>query len=81
MTLLDHLPVLVVIIPLMTAPLCVLVDKPRAAWVIALAAAWLSFASAVALALSVAASGTLTYQLGGWPPPWGSTGWRFRSSP
>jgi len=29
--LLDHLPVLVVIIPLMTAPLCVLVDRPRAA--------------------------------------------------
>lgn len=71
MTLLDHLPVLVVIIPLMTAPLCVLVDRPRAAWVIALAAAWLSFASAVALALTVATSGTLTYQLGGWPPPWG----------
>ena len=71
MTLLDHLPVLVVIIPLMTAPLCVLVDRPRAAWFIALAAAWLSFASAVALALTVAASGTLTYQLGGWPPPWG----------
>jgi multicomponent Na+:H+ antiporter subunit D len=70
-TLVDHLPVLVVIIPLMTAPLCVLVDRPRAAWVIALAAAWLSFASAVALALSVATSGTVTYQLGGWPPPWG----------
>ena len=71
MTLLDHLPVLVVIIPLMTAPLCVLVDRPRAAWGIALAAAWLSFAAAIALALEVAASGTLTYQLGGWPPPWG----------
>jgi multicomponent Na+:H+ antiporter subunit D len=70
-TLLDHLPVLVVLIPLMTAPLCVLVDRPRASWIMALAAAWLSFASAIALALTVATSGTLTYQLGGWPPPWG----------
>jgi multicomponent Na+:H+ antiporter subunit D len=70
-SLLDHLPILVVIIPLMTAPLCVLVDRPGAAWGIALAAAWLSFGAAIALALTVATSGTLTYQLGGWPPPWG----------
>ena len=71
MSLLDHLPILVVIIPLITAPLCVLVDRPGAAWGIALAAAWLSFGAAIALALTVATSGTLTYQLGGWPPPWG----------
>jgi multicomponent Na+:H+ antiporter subunit D len=70
-TLLDHLPILVVIIPLLTAPLCVLVERPRLVWGLALVSAWLSFAAAIALALSVAASGTLTYQLGGWPPPWG----------
>ena len=71
MSLLDHLPILVVIIPLMSAPLCVLVDRSGAAWGVALAAAWLSFGAAIALALTVATSGTLTYQLGGWPPPWG----------
>ena len=52
MSLWDHLPVLVVIIPLMAGPLCVLVERPRAAWALALAAAWLSFAVAVALAAS-----------------------------
>ena len=71
MSLWDHLPVLVVIIPLMAGPLCVLVERPRAAWGLALAAAWLSFAVAVALAAQVNATGVISYELGGWAPPWG----------
>jgi multicomponent Na+:H+ antiporter subunit D len=71
MTLWDHLPVLVVIVPLMAGPLCVLVERPRAAWGVALAAAWLSFAAAVGLALQVNDTGTISYQLGGWAAPWG----------
>ena len=50
MSLWDHLPVLVVIIPLLAGPVCVLAERPLAAWGIATAAAWLSFAAAVALA-------------------------------
>ena len=71
MNLWDHLPVLVVIIPLMAGPLCVLVERPAAAWGVALAAAWLSFAAAVALAAQVNATGVISYELGGWAPPWG----------
>jgi multicomponent Na+:H+ antiporter subunit D len=71
MSLWDHLPVLVVIVPLMAGPLCVLVERPRAAWGVALAAAWLSFAAAVALAVQVSDTGTISYELGGWAPPWG----------
>jgi multicomponent Na+:H+ antiporter subunit D len=71
MSLSDHLPVLVVIIPLLAGPLCVLVERPLAAWGVALAAAWLSFAAAVALAVQVNVSGTISYELGGWAPPWG----------
>ena len=71
MTLWDHLPVLVVIVPLMAGPLCVLVERPRVAWGVALAAAWLSFAAAVALAVQVSDTGTISYELGGWAPPWG----------
>ena len=71
MSLVDHLPVLVVIIPLMAGPLCVLVERPRAAWGLALAAAWLSFAAAVALAAQVNGTGVISYELGGWAPPWG----------
>jgi len=71
MSLMEHLPILVVIIPLLAAPLCVLADHPRVAWLVALAAAWLSFAAAIALAAQVSATGTISYQLGGWAPPWG----------
>ena len=71
MTLLDHLPVLAVIVPLLAAPLCVLVDRARPAWLIALAASWWSFGAAIMLLLQVTESGTISYHLGGWPPPWG----------
>jgi multicomponent Na+:H+ antiporter subunit D len=71
LTLFDHLPVLVVLIPLLTAPLCVLVDRPRAVWGLVLLSAWLSFATAIALLIEVTANGTISYQLGGWEPPWG----------
>jgi multicomponent Na+:H+ antiporter subunit D len=71
MNLWDQLPVLVVIVPLMAGPVCVLAERPRAAWGIALAAAWLSFAAAVALAVQVNDTGTISYELGGWAPPWG----------
>jgi len=71
MNLMDHLPILLVIIPLLTAPLCVLVDHPRVSWLLALAASWLSFATAIALAIQVSATGVISYELGGWAPPWG----------
>ena len=48
-----------------------LVERPRAAWGVALAAAWLSFAAAVVLAVQVNDTGTISYELGGWAPPWG----------
>ena len=71
MSLWDHLPVLVVIVPLMAGPLCVLVERPRVAWGVALVAAWLSFAAAVALAVQVSDTGAISYEFGGWAPPWG----------
>ncbi len=71
MSLWEHLPVLVVIVPLLAGPLCVLVERPIAAWGVALVAAWLSFAAAVVLAMQVADTGTISYELGGWAPPWG----------
>ena len=67
----QHLPVLVVIIPLLAAPLCVLLDHPRLAWLAALAASWLSFAAAIGLVMQVSASGPISYLLGGWEAPWG----------
>ncbi len=67
----EHLPLLAVILPLLAAPLCVLVERARAAWLIALSAGWLGLAAAAALLLRVMHEGTLSYHLGGWAPPWG----------
>lgn len=71
MTLLDHLPVLAVLLPLMSAPLCILIDRARAAWLISLLASWLSFAASVLLLIQVSDGSAISYQLGGWAPPWG----------
>ncbi|MGB5200257.1 MAG: monovalent cation/H+ antiporter subunit D family protein [Sedimenticolaceae bacterium] len=71
MTLLDHLPVLVVLLPLFAAPLCVLIDRARPAWLLSLIASLLSLAAAITLLMQVSRSGTIRYQLGGWAAPWG----------
>lgn len=71
MTLFDHLPILVVILPLLSAPLCVLLDRAFAAWLVATAAAWLSFVVAILLLIEVSNGGPISYHLGGWAPPWG----------
>jgi multicomponent Na+:H+ antiporter subunit D len=66
-----HLPALQVIVPLVAAPLTVLLRERRLAFALVLAAAWTAFAIAVALALQVAEAGTLSYHIGSWAPPWG----------
>jgi multicomponent Na+:H+ antiporter subunit D len=68
---LAHLPVLEVVVPLMAAPLTVLVRRSALAWVIAAAACAFSFAAALALTVQVAAHGPISYHIGSWPPPWG----------
>jgi multicomponent Na+:H+ antiporter subunit D len=71
LTLLEQLPILVVVVPLMAAPLCVLVDRPDPAWMVALGAALISLLCAVVLLLQVPDGGAISYHLGGWAPPWG----------
>lgn len=71
MTLADHLPLLAVVLPLLAAPLCVLIGRAGPAWLIALGAGWLGLGAAVALLRQVLVDGTVSYDLGGWPPPWG----------
>jgi multicomponent Na+:H+ antiporter subunit D len=68
---LEHLPVLQIVIPLMSAPVCVLIRRGRAALAYAIAVTWLVFAMAVALLARVLATGTIVYRLGNWASPWG----------
>ena len=71
MSLATHLPALQVVVPLLAAPLTVLVRQRTVAFAIALAASWSALAIAIALWLQVAAGGTVSYAIGNWPPPWG----------
>ncbi|MHC5072953.1 MAG: monovalent cation/H+ antiporter subunit D family protein, partial [Planctomycetota bacterium] len=71
MTLIDHLPILVVIVPLMAAPVGLLIRRPRAVWFVALATTWFCFAASAVIAHQVWTAGTIDYEIGGWAPPWG----------
>ena len=69
--LLANLPALQVVIPLVSAPLCLLLRNPRHAW------AWSSLVSAAVLAVAVMLAhrvyteGTISYAIGAWATPWG----------
>ena len=67
----DHLPALVVVVPLMSAPLCVLLRHAGLAWAIALVASAATFAMAVIMVGQTFGGEPLRYFMGGWPPPWG----------
>ena len=67
----QHLPILQVIVPLLFAPLVVLLQPRGLAWVATTAVCVLSFAIAVNLAILVLVGQTLEYELGGWQPPFG----------
>lgn len=66
-----HLPILQVIVPLMAAPLCLLLSRPRLVWMFALVVSGLAFLISSLLLQQVMTSGTIIYELGGWDAPWG----------
>ena len=66
-----HLPILQVILPLIAAPVCVLLRNGNLAWVFALAVSWVSFVIAILLLSQVMDGSMITYALGDWAPPWG----------
>ena len=71
MSLAQHLPALQVVLPLISAPLAVLLRRGGLAFAIVTAAAWAAFAVAIALWIQVATGGTVSYHIGHWEPPWG----------
>ena len=67
----QHLAVLPIIVPLVGAPVCLLVRRRRLVMGLAIALTWVVFALSVALLARVLESGTIRYFLGGWAPPLG----------
>lgn len=66
-----HLPILQVAIPMLAAPLAVLLRHGGFAFAIVTAGAWAAFAAAIGLWLQVGEVGVISYHIGSWPPPWG----------
>lgn len=66
-----HLSVLQVIIPLIAAPICLLLRKSELAWAFATLVAFMTLAVSVALLSQVMQTGPVSYELGGWDAPWG----------
>lgn len=71
MKLLEHLPALQVVLPLVCGPLIVLVRRQRLAWLLATGVSWTCLAIAITLAARVVEAGPISYAIGNWPPPWG----------
>ncbi len=68
---LDHLPALQVVLPLVAAPLIVLVRHRGFAWLVTTVVSYCCLVIAVLLASRVADGGAISYAIGSWPPPWG----------
>ena len=66
---LEHLPALQVVLPLVAAPLIVLVRSRRFAWLATTLVSYLSLLFSVQLFWRVAKSGPVSYAMGSWPPP------------
>ncbi|MEH6627646.1 MAG: monovalent cation/H+ antiporter subunit D family protein [Motiliproteus sp.] len=71
MNIFQQLPLIVVILPLLAAPLCVLLGRGSAAHAVAVVVTGINVLAALALLEQVSATGTVRYFFGGWPPPWG----------
>ena len=67
----DHLPALQVVVPLICAPLCVLLRPGRAAQAAAALGAGVCLLIAALLLDRVLEKGAFSYALGGWAAPWG----------
>ncbi len=67
----SHLPVLQVALPLIAAPICVLLRRPGLAWAFATLVSWALFAISILLLIRVMSDGVISYHLGGWAPPFG----------
>lgn len=67
----EHLPILQVLVPLLGAPLCIIVRNPRMVGLFALSISTITFLVSCSLLQQVLQNGTIIYELGGWAAPWG----------
>lgn len=66
-----HAPILAILIPLLGAPICALLRGENFPWAFTTILSALSLALSVELLFLTAEVGRISYEIGGWPPPWG----------
>ena len=67
----DHLSLLLVVIPLFAAPIVAVLPRGRLPWLVTLAVALVCVVFASMQLWAVVHNGVISYELGGWAPPWG----------
>ncbi len=67
----SHFPVLQVVLPLIAAPVMVLLRRSLPAWLLAVVVSWTCVFISLALLAQVADGSVISYAIGSWPPPWG----------
>jgi len=66
-----NLPALQIVIPLLGALVCAMLNRGSVAWFISMIICLIMPAISIALLLTVLDSGTISYSMGGWAPPFG----------
>ena len=66
-----QLPILQVILPLIMAPVVLIIRNVYAVWIVTLTVSWITFCISIALLFQVDEASKITYRIGGWAAPWG----------
>ena len=69
--LLSNLPALQVVLPLVAAPICLILRRSDWSWLCAVLVTWACLAISICLLLQVLSSGLISYPIGDWAAPWG----------
>ncbi len=67
----DHISLLLVVVPLIAAPVVAVLPRGRSAWAVAFIVAAACAVLAGMQLWAVLTEGAISYELGGWAPPWG----------
>ena len=67
----QNLPALQIVLPLVAAPLCVLLRRRTLVLAFAIVVCWVTFGFSLTLLERVLSEGPIRYEMGGWAAPWG----------
>lgn len=67
----NHLSLLLVVLPLLAAPIVAVLPNGRLPWAVSTLVSWSVFYLAAWQLMNVSTGHVISYELGGWAPPWG----------